>query len=70
VDDEVPPGGERAPVIVVTVVWAVLFLAGLAEHDRLEAAGRGWWVWTAVAGIVLGFVGLAYVARHQRRRRR
>lgn len=53
------------------VVWAVaglvlliFFRDWLADHDRTD------WLWTCLAGFLLGFVGLAVMARHDANRRR
>ena len=61
---------DRTTVLVGTVLWAVLALVGLVLHGRLADEGRGWWVWTAVAGALLGLVGLRYVSRRSGRRAR
>lgn len=58
---------DRRPVLVGTLVWAALLAVGLWERDRLEAGGDGWWVGTALAGVLLGAFGLAYL--HARRPR-
>jgi Protein of unknown function (DUF2530) len=52
---------DRTTVRVGTGVWAVLLVAALALHGPLSDAGRGWWVWTPVAGIALGLYGLRYL---------
>jgi hypothetical protein len=49
--------------------WAVLWVAALLLHDQLDAAGRGWWIWTPPAGIALGLLGLAYIRALARRTR-
>lgn len=54
-----------AAVAVGTVVWAVLLVAAVLLHARLQAAGRGWWVWVALAGFLLGLVGLVLVLRRR-----
>ncbi|WP_285599245.1 DUF2530 domain-containing protein [Kineosporia sp. NBRC 101731] len=53
--------GERLPVAVGTGIWALLFVLGLVLRPELESTGRGWWVWTALAGVALGFVGYTYL---------
>jgi len=54
-------------------VGCVLFLLGfmvlLPFHARLEAAGRGWWMWTCLAGFGLGVVGWDYCRRRRNHRR-
>lgn len=51
------------PVAIGTVLWGVAFLVLLPFHDRLEDAGRLWWIPTCAAGFLLGLVGLVYVRR-------
>jgi hypothetical protein len=58
---------ERAPVAVGTAVWALLLVIGLFIRPDLVDSGRGWWVWSAAAGIVLGLVGYLYLRRRQAR---
>lgn len=48
-----------------TVIWAVLFVAGLALNSRLQSAGCGWWVWVALSGFLLGLAGLVFVVRRR-----
>ena len=38
---------------------------GGAILERLVADGRGWWTWTAVAGIAGGLLGLLYIRRRR-----
>jgi hypothetical protein len=52
-------------VALGTVLWLVALAATLVFHDRLAEQGNDDWVWIALAGVFLGFVGL----RHVRRRR-
>ena len=60
---------DRAVVWFGIAVWGILLLAALVLRPQLEEQGRGWWVWTPVAAIVLGFYGLHYLRRHDQRRR-
>jgi Protein of unknown function (DUF2530) len=55
-----------AGLAVWTVVGLVLLLMRdwLVEHDRLD------WLWTCLAGFLLGLPGLAVMIRHDARRRR
>jgi hypothetical protein len=50
--------------IVVTTVGTAAFVIAAAilglQYDRLAASGDGWWFWVAVAGVVLGLIGLSY----------
>ncbi len=50
-------------------VWAVLGLVLLAFHGWLSRHGHLNWLWTCVAGFLLGFVGLAAMIRHDRQRK-
>ena len=52
-------------VALGTVLWLLALIATLVFHDRLAEQGNDDWVWIALAGVFLGFVGL----RHVRRRR-
>jgi Protein of unknown function (DUF2530) len=49
-------------VLLGTAVWAVVLVVILVV-PRLHSGGRSWWPWTAVAGLLLGLVGLAYLHR-------
>jgi hypothetical protein len=61
------PTKDRLTVVIGEVVWGVLWVVALLCADALHASGRGWWVWTPPAGIVLGLIGLCYL--HVRGRR-
>ena len=54
---------DRATILAGIGLWAVAFVVALLLHTRLEAAGRGWWIWTALAGVGLGLLGLLYMSR-------
>ena len=56
-------------VEVGIALFALAFVALLPFRGDLEAQGRGWWVWTALAGVGLGLLGLEYCRRHRRVRR-
>ncbi len=58
---------DSKPVLVGTVVWAVLFVAALLVRGRLVDAGHGWWVWVPLAGFLLGLLGLWFLRGRQRR---
>lgn len=51
-------------------LFVVGFLALLPFYGRLEDAGRSWWLWTCLAGVGLGFLGLEYCRRRRSFRRR
>jgi hypothetical protein len=52
-------------VTLGTAVWGALLLVSLAFGSRLRADGHGWWIWTSLAGLLLGFVGIAYCRRQR-----
>jgi hypothetical protein len=58
---------EFAPILVGTAVWALLLVIGLVIRPHLENSGRGWWIWTAAAGMVLGGFGYLYLRRRHRK---
>lgn len=47
-------------MIVGTVLWGVAAVAMMPFLGTLDAAGRGWWMWTTVAGFGLGLIGIEY----------
>ena len=56
---------DRTPVLIGIAVWVVLLVLAVLFRGRLAAGGHGWWLWTAVAGIVEGLYGLWYVRRRR-----
>jgi FtsH-binding integral membrane protein len=57
---------DRATVLVGIGLWLVALAVALVLHGRLADAGRTWWIWTAVTGVLLGLAGLVYLRRHGR----
>lgn len=55
-------------VAVGTGLFLIAFVVLLPFHDKLEAAGRGWWQWTCLAGFGLGVVGWEYCRRRRNHR--
>ena len=53
-------------VAIGTALWVVALVATLVFHDRLAEHDNNDWMWVALAGVFLGFLGLRYVRRHQR----
>ena len=50
-----------------TALWAVALVATLIARGTLDEQGRTWWIWTCVAGLVLGLLGLLVTTRRRRR---
>ena len=57
------PTNDVRTTVVGTVLWAVALLACLVFRDRLDEAGRGWWIGTCAGGLALGVVGIVYTRR-------
>jgi Protein of unknown function (DUF2530) len=56
----------RRIVAVGTVIWFVAFVALLPFWTWLGDHGHRIWLWTCLAGWVLGLLGLAVMVRHRR----
>jgi hypothetical protein len=55
-------------VVIGTVLYAIAFVVMLPFRTSLENAGHGRWLWIALSGVVLGFMGLGITYRRARRR--
>lgn len=53
-------------VEVGTAIFFVAFVALLPFYGRLEEDGHTWWLWTCLAGVGLGLLGLEYCRRRRR----
>lgn len=72
-----PPSSREAPeiepldvdgvrtVALLTVLWGVAFVVLAIRRDALEADGNGWWLWTCLAGVGLGMLGMEYTRRRR-----
>ncbi|MEO5852132.1 MAG: DUF2530 domain-containing protein [Nocardioides sp.] len=49
-------------------LWLLGFVALLPFYGRLEESGRGWWLWTCLAGFGLGLLGWEYCRRRKHTR--
>ncbi len=58
---------DRTTVLVGCGLWAALLVLSLLNRDALERDGHGWWLWTCVAGLALGAVGLVGLQLRRRR---
>ena len=47
-------------------LFMVAFVALLPFYGQLQQSGRLWWLWTCLAGVGLGFLGLEYCRRRRR----
>lgn len=52
-----------------TLAWALVGLVLLLFRDWLASHHHTNWLWTCLAGVLLGFVGLAVMIRRDARRR-
>ncbi len=55
-------------VEVGTAIFFVGFLALLPFYERLRTDGHVWWLWSCLAGMGLGLLGLEYCRRRRRAR--
>jgi hypothetical protein len=60
------PINARRIVLVVTGLWFVAFVVFLVVLDRLDAHHHRDWLWTSLAGWLLGLLGLLIMSRHRR----
>jgi uncharacterized membrane protein len=66
-----PPDPPMLPFAVAgTAIWLVLGLVLLAIRPTLERGGNGDWPTICLTGALLGLVGIAVMAVHDRNRRR
>ncbi len=45
---------------VGTALWTVVLVGLLPFWSTLDASGRTWWIWTALAGVGIGLLGFEY----------
>ena len=67
-DPPVVKTDDRKAVLVGLALWAVALVFVLVFLPSLTADGHAWWLWTCVAGLALGAVGLVYThVRHTKK---
>ncbi|CAN5449134.1 hypothetical protein BH10ACT7_BH10ACT7_04380 [soil metagenome] len=58
---------DRKAYLVGLMLWAIGLALVIVFLPTLTADGHGWWLWTCVAGLGLGLIGLLYTHwRHTR----
>ncbi|GAA2386191.1 hypothetical protein GCM10010420_06100 [Streptomyces glaucosporus] len=58
-------GNVVATIVGGTVIWFVLFLVQLPFYGWFADRDRTWWLWTCLAGGVLGLLGIWIVRRRE-----
>ena len=62
-----PPPVDSARVIGIgTAIWFVAFIALLPWWNWLDRHDHQVWLWTCLAGWLLGLAGLVILSRHKR----
>jgi hypothetical protein len=56
----------RRIVVIGTALWFVAFVVLLPFYGWLGRHGHRIWLWTCLAGWLLGIVGWAIISRHRR----
>ena len=56
----------RRIVAIGTLLWFVAFVALLPFYGWLGDHGHRIWLWTCLAGWILGLIGSAIMMRHRR----
>lgn len=63
--EPIDPAGTRV-LAVGTVLWAIALIGTMVFRQQLAADGNGWWLWTCLAGVLFGLVGVGFFARRVR----
>jgi H+/Cl- antiporter ClcA len=66
-----PPleANDQVVTAVITAAWGIALLVLFIVRGQLPA-GEQWWLWTCLAGLVMGLFGLWYVPWLKRSRAR
>lgn len=57
---------DRKAMLIGVVLWLVALAVLLFFIGPLTEAGNLWWLWTCIAGIALGLVGVLYTNWRQK----
>lgn len=57
---------DRTAFFVGTVAWVVALAVFIVLLPMLTDEGRTWWLWTCVAGLAIGVIGLGWSVWRQR----
>jgi hypothetical protein len=52
-------------VAIGTVMWAVAFVTLAVFREELDELGMGWFLWTCLAGVGMGLLGLEYTRKRR-----
>lgn len=52
-------------ILIGTAIWFVAFVVLLPFYDWLGRHGHRVWLWTCLAGWILGLLGLALIRKHR-----
>ena len=59
-DPEPVKTDDRKAVLIGIVLWLAALAVLLLFLPQLGESGRDWWLWTCVAGLALGLIGILY----------
>jgi hypothetical protein len=59
---------DRKAFFAGTALWVLGLVAVLVFLPALSAADHAWWLWTCVAGLAIGLIGIFYSFWRQRQR--
>lgn len=57
---------DRKAILVGIALWIAALAVLLLFLGPLVESGSGWWLWTCVAALVLGIIGLLYTHWRQK----
>ena len=59
-DPEPVKTDDRKAVLIGLALWLVALAVLLLFIPQLTESGLSWWLWTCIAGLSLGLIGLLY----------